>query len=72
MQNITPTWRDYAHMLTPEQCHFVDAWSDPDRFDRWSLQSLGGTPDEIADMHRGRLVTLARDWYGALGPGRLN
>lgn len=65
------TWRAYAHLLTPEQYAFLDAWTDPDRFDEWSLSQWFG-PDEISDAHRRRLVTLARDWYGLLGPGRLN
>ena len=56
-----PTWRDYSHLLTPQQCDFLDRCSDPDRFDQWSLSSLGGSLAEIADIHRGRLVTLARD-----------
>lgn len=71
MQDITHTWRDYAHLLTPEQIRFLSEWTHPDRWDEWSLSRLYG-PDDIEAAHRGRLVTLARDHYGLLGPGRLN
>lgn len=75
MRNDTATWCDYAHQLTPEQIRHCAAWAaDPELFPEWSLSGCDWLrdPAALAEAHRRRLVALARDRYGALGPGRLN
>jgi hypothetical protein len=61
------TWRDYADRLTPEQIKSMEGWETSE----WALRFCSQFYDP-ADAHRRRLITLARDVCGALGPGRLN
>jgi hypothetical protein len=72
MENATPTWRQYLHLLTPEQIRFLEGWSDPDWWEEYALSRIIYGTDGVQDAHRRRLIALARDRYGAMGPGRLN
>lgn len=61
-------WSEHCHLLTPEQIRHMLAWETPTPLEQ---QFLAQFPDPAA-AHRSRLVTHARDIYGAMGPGGLN
>ncbi|BBY43236.1 hypothetical protein [Mycolicibacterium celeriflavum] len=78
MQKATQpeSWYDYAHLLTPEQITDLQRWDDAITLQLLygrglNYQFLSQFPDP-EDAHRRRMITVARDCYGALGPGRLN
>ncbi|KUH93928.1 hypothetical protein [Mycobacterium sp. IS-3022] len=78
MQQTTPpeNWRRYTHLLTPEQITDLQRWDNAITLQLLygrglNYQFLSQFPDP-EDAHRRRMITMARDIYGALGPGRLN
>ncbi|GFG49440.1 hypothetical protein CQY20_26120 [Mycolicibacterium agri] len=73
---MAATWRDYAHLLTPEQVADLAAWDDGVRLellfgDGYYYAFLSQFPDP-EDEHRRRMITMARDVYGARGLGGMN